>query len=135
MALAGGAVMGITPQAVAGAQVSHVRPHIVARPHNLMVNTYTTLTGTGLPADSRIIIAECGETSWIAPQNPCDANNTITVTTDPAGGFTSGFKAELCPDGKFGPGTRETCYIGEPKGTGVDTLQLVGAAKIIVTYP
>ena len=31
--------------------------------------------------------------------------------------------------------TEETCYIGEPHPRGIDTVALIGAAKITVTYP
>jgi hypothetical protein len=31
--------------------------------------------------------------------------------------------------------TREKCFIGNPQPQGVDTITLVGAARIIVTYP
>ena len=112
-------------------------PHIVARPNNLMVNATTTLTGTGFPAKSRVSLAECGAASWIAPRDPCDTTNTVTVTTNRAGGFTTPFKVQLCPrtTPPVPPVTEETCYVGEPHPTGVDTIALRGAARITVTYP
>jgi hypothetical protein len=136
--VAGSALMVWGPMSITQtAQASTVQPHIAAHPNNLMVNTYTRLTGTGFPPDTTITIEDCGQTAWIAVQNPCTTGNTITVLTDPAGGFVSGFKAELCPRTHIGPGpvNRAVCYIGEPKPSGVDTINLVGAAKIIVTYP
>jgi len=30
--------------------------------------------------------------------------------------------------------TEETCYIGEPQPNGIDTIGLLGAAKITATY-
>jgi len=111
-------------------------PHIVVKPDNVMVNTNVTLTGTSFPAQTKISVAECSKTFWIAPQNPCDSNNTISVVTDGHGRFTRQFRAELCPRVKaVPPVTEEHCYIGEPKPMGVDTITLIGAAPVTVTYP
>jgi len=55
----------------------------------------------------------------------------------PSGGFTTPLTVQLCPR-KLPPKppvTRERCYIGEPQPSGIDTISLIGAAKIIVTYP
>jgi len=120
----------------AAAQITPA-PHIVARPNNLMVNGTTQLTGTGFPADSQVHLQECGSATWIAPENPCDSTNEVTVMTGPTGRFATLFKVELCPR-KLPPKppvTREKCFIGEPQPTGIDTIGLLGAAKIIVTYP
>ena len=125
-ATAAGATAQITPA-----------PHIVARPDNVMVNGTTMLTGTGFPADSLVALRECGSANWIAPEDPCDSTNEITVMTGPSGQFTTPFTVQLCPR-KLPPKppvTREKCYIGEPHPSGVDTITLLGAAKIIVTYP
>jgi hypothetical protein len=120
--------------AQAGA-VSSTPPHIVAKPNNLMINTKTTLTGTGFPANTRLTIEECPETLWIVPQNPCNNTNKISVLTDGHGRFVRQFRAELC-GGKRGPfPTSQICYIGEPHPEGIDTIRLLGDAKIIVTYP
>jgi len=119
----------------AAGAVSATPPHIVAKPNNLMVNTKTTLTGTGFPAKTKLTIKECATTFWVVTANPCVKNNTISVVTDAHGRFTHQFKAELC-GGKRGPEpTSQICYIGEPHPDGVDTTRLVGAAQITVTYP
>ena len=113
------------------------KPHIVATPNNVMVNTTVSLVGTGFPAHAKLVIKECGQTTWVVTQKPCDTNNTINVVTDAHGRFAARFKVELCPrtGTSTGPITRETCYIGNPRPSGVDTIRLVGAAKVIVTYP
>jgi len=111
-------------------------PTITAAPSNLMINTHTTLTGRNFPPTTTLRLAECSRTNWVVvAQNPCDSNNTLTVTTGARGGFKTTFKAELCPGGtRVGP-TAVRCFIGVPKPTGVDTVTLVGAVKIVVTYP
>jgi len=118
--------------------VAATPPHIVAKPNNVMVNTTISLTGTGFPARTRLAIKECSNTNWVVvAQRPCDTANAISVATDVHGRFAHSFKVQLCPRTKVGPGpvTRETCYIGNPQPRGVDTITLVGAAKVIVTYP
>ena len=115
--------------------VSATPPHIVAKPDNLMVNTKTTLTGTGFPAKTRLAIQECSTNFWIAPKHPCGTANKITVQTDSHGKFVRQFRVALC-GGKRGPGpTSQICYIGHPHPRGVDTVTLVGAARVTVTYP
>lgn len=115
--------------------VSATPPHIVAKPNNLMVNTKTTLTGTGFPSNTKLTIKECPNTGWIVPQNPCVKTNTISVLTNAHGKFTRQFRVALC-GGKHGPEpTSQICYIGDPHPEGVDTIRLLGAAKITVTYP
>lgn len=115
--------------------VTPVPPSITANPNNLMVNTDTVLTGKNFPHAAKVHLTECGKTNWIAPQNPCNTNNTVTVTTNSLGGFRTKFKAELCPDGtRVGP-TALRCYIGVVKPTGVDTIAMVPSVKIVVTYP
>jgi len=123
---------------VSGSQagaISATPPHIVAKPNNLMINTKTTLTGSGFPAKTKLTIAECPGTNWIVPQNPCVKNNTVSVVTDSHGRFTHQFRVELC-GGKRGPEpTSQICYIGDPHPEGIDTITLLGAAKVTVTYP
>jgi hypothetical protein len=115
--------------------VASTPPHIVAKPNNLMINTKTTLTGTGFPAKTKLTIKECPNTGWIVPQNPCVKNNSISVLTDSHGKFTRQFRVELC-GGKHGPEpTSQICYIGDPHPEGIDTISLLGAAKVTVTYP
>ena len=109
-------------------------PHIAATPHNVMVNSTISLTGHGFPAHAKLTIAECSSTNWIVVMQPCDTDNTIVVHTDRHGRFTSSFTVELCPNSR-GHLTREKCFIGNPQPQGVDTITLVGAARIVVTYP
>ena len=119
----------------AGAVVSATQPHIVAKPNNLMVRTKTTLTGTGFPARARVTIKECSITNWVVTANPCVKNNTISVVTNGHGRFTHQFRAELCGGKRGRFPTSQICYIGDPHPEGVDTMTLLGAAKITVTYP
>jgi hypothetical protein len=108
---------------------------ITADPNNLMVNTDTVLTGKNFAPRTKVHLTECAKTYWIAPQNPCNTNNTQNVTTNALGRFRTKFKAEVCPGGaRVGP-TAVRCYIGVVKGTGVDTVALVPSVKIVVTYP
>jgi hypothetical protein len=110
-------------------------PHITAKPSNLMVNTKTTLTGTGFPSKAKLTIQECAKRNWVVPQNPCVNRNKITVTTDSHGRFVHQFKVILC-GGKHGPTpTSQICYVGALHPEGVDTITLLGAAKVVVTYP
>jgi hypothetical protein len=110
-------------------------PRIVAKPNNLMVNTKTTLTGTGFPTRSRLSIVECSTTNWVVTAHPCVNGNQISVTTNGHGWFTHAFKIVLC-GGKRGPEpTSQICYIGNPHPQGIDTEHLDGAAKVTVTYP
>jgi hypothetical protein len=134
----GGALLVMAPvsMGVATAAVSPTLPRIVDRPKSVMVNSSTTLTGTGFPPSTTIALQECGKTGWIAPQSPCASSNGISVTTNAVGGFKTAFKVSLCPDGVRGrEPTSEICYIGEPKPSGIDTITLLGAVKITVTYP
>ena len=133
-------ILGIFAGGIAAGQagaVSSTPPHIVAKPDNVMVNTKVMLTGTGFKALTKLVIKECGSTNWVVTQHPCDSDNTISVVTDAHGRFVKVFKVELCPRSKpaSGPVTQETCYIGNPQPHGVDTISLVGAARVTVTYP
>ena len=115
--------------------ISSTPPHIVAKPNNLMVNTKTTLTGTGFAANTKLTIEECSTNFWIVPKNPCLSTNKISVLTDGHGHFVRQFRVTVC-GGKRGPEpTSQICYIGEPHPEGIDTIRLLGAAKITVTYP
>jgi hypothetical protein len=112
-------------------------PTTTASPDNVMVNTTITLTGKGYPASTTITLEECGAASWVVPANPCLTAGAVTLTTSASGGFSTPFKMAICP--LVGPPpvpvTERTCYVGEPTVNGVDTGQLTGAVKIIVTYP
>jgi hypothetical protein len=130
--LVGTALAGVTLDATAAVASG---PHIVARPNNLMVNTNTTLTGTGFPVKAKLMIGECAKTSWIAPQNPSVNRNRITVVTDSRGHYVHQFRVTLC-GGKRGPTpTSQIRYIGEPHPEGVDRVRLVGPARVVVTFP
>lgn len=102
-----------------------------------MVNTVVTVTGTGFTPGVAVGLNECGQTSWIAPMNPCTTGNAVTVVPDASGRFVTGFKAEVCPRPApiQPPVTEATCYVGVIKPTGVDTIVLSPATKLIVTYP
>jgi hypothetical protein len=112
-------------------------PHIVAKPSNLMVNTTTRLTGTGFRPNATLTVMECSRTGWIVPQEPCATKNAVTVTTSSVGTFHASMTALVCPKvmQPAGSGFQETCYVGVPHPRGIDTIVLVGAAKIIVTGP
>lgn len=114
---------------------SPTRPHIVAKPNNLMVNTKTSLAGTGFPAKTKLTIEECSVANWVVTSRPCKGANKISVLTDAHGRFSRKFRVVLC-GGRHGSGpTSQTCYIGDPRPQGVDTITLRGAAKVTVTYP
>jgi hypothetical protein len=117
------------------AQASARSPKIKARPHSVMVNTTTNLKGAGFPANTTIQLRECGRTFWMAPAYPCLEDNGVSVLTDAKGRFQTAFNVELCPEGepRHKP-TQRVCYIGELV-SGEDTGSLLGAARIIVTYP
>src|SRR5262249_32961779 len=106
-------------------------------PDSVMVNTTTKLVGTGWPANKTIRLQECSRTQWVVTQNPCDTSNAVKVTSDAQGRFVTRFTALLCPATTATPAgdPAETCYIGHSKPNGVDTVKLVGAVKITVTYP
>jgi len=115
-----------------------VVPRIVVTPNNVMVNTVVHLAGSGFAAKAKLSIMECGSKGWVVvAQHPCVADNTISVLTDSHGRFARKFRVKLCPRTTTGSGpvTKETCYIGNPHPEGVDTMSLIGAARIIVTYP
>ncbi len=133
--LAAAALLVVAPAAAPTAASGAGGPRITAKPHELMVNTNTTLTGRGFPANETIQLTECGRTSWMAPNDPCLNEAAKTVKTDRRGRFTTSFKAGLCPEGEAGKQpTSRVCYVGEVVW-GEDTAELLGAAKLIVTYP
>jgi hypothetical protein len=101
-----------------------------------MVDQHTNLIGRGFPRFTTLRLAECSKTNWVAPAKPCDKDNSILVRTDGKGSFVTGFKVEACVGAQTGSaGLAELCYIGVPKPSGIDTVHLVGAARIVVTYP
>jgi Neocarzinostatin family len=139
--LVGGAAAAMlaTPtvaMATPASAVSPRPPKIKAHPDNSMVNTFTTLTGSGFSPNATLRLTECSTTNWaVGAQSPCNANNTVTLTTGATGEFTTKFQADVCPNGKRVGPTAVRCYIGVPKPSGIDTMTLEAAAKITVTYP
>jgi hypothetical protein len=120
---------------IATAQAATSSPKIKANPRSVMVNTETTLTGKGFPANTTITLEECGRTFWLAPEDPCLDEDAKTVKTNAKGNFQTPFRVGVCPEGKrTKKPTQEVCYVGELV-TGEDTGSLVGPAKLIVTWP
>ncbi|MGH9123272.1 MAG: hypothetical protein ACRDZ8_00875 [Acidimicrobiales bacterium] len=85
------------------------------------------LHGSGFVPATTYTIAECSQTNWIVPQNPCVQTNNVMVTTDTAGSFTHVFDPVPCT--VILP---STCYVGAPTPQGIDTITLAGADKILV---
>jgi hypothetical protein len=110
-------------------------PKIHAKPHELMVNTETTLKGSGFPADAVLQIGECAKTFWLAPSSPCLEEDVVEVVTNAKGRFETSFRAGVCPEAeRVDMRTEVVCYIGQLE-TGEDGGRLAGAAKVIVSYP
>jgi hypothetical protein len=116
------------------AGASTTSPRIVLKPSSQMVNQKVGVEGFGFPAHQTLKIEECAKTVWIVPQKaPCVPGNGVTVITDTHGVFKAAMTAKLCGGKRVF--TSETCYVGWPQPRGVDTVQLIGAAKLVVTYP
>jgi hypothetical protein len=129
------AAAALTAALGGSAQASAKNPKLHARPHSVMVNTTTNLKGSGFPANTTIQLRECGHTFWLAPSYPCLEDNGVSVTTDAKGRFQTAFEVGLCPEGEATKKpTQRVCYVGELV-TEEDTGSLVGAARLIVTYP
>ena len=131
-ATASALLIAVLPAALAATTTT---PQIVARPENVMVNTIVQLRGTGFPTATTLQLKECSLKTWIVPQNVCLTDNAVDVTTNALGSFTTSMKAEICPAVRPVRRTERTCYIGEPKPNGVDTIELLGAARIVVSWP
>lgn len=127
------AVVAVAPAALA--QAASATERVTARPANLMINTDTTITGSGFPAHTMLSLRECGVKFWLAPNDPCNTENAKTVETNKNGRFKTPFEAQLCPEGKpaHQPTTR-ICYIGV-LSFGEDTGMLDPAARVKVSYP
>jgi hypothetical protein len=113
-------------------------PHITVHPTSVMVNQSVTVVGSGFAPKASVTLSECSKKTWIVPEYPCATGNQVTVRTNSAGGFRTVMKATLCPSIPVPPtalGIVEVCYIGELQPTGVDTIALVGAARITVSAP
>lgn len=120
------------PKAIdADVPVTFVTPQIVARPSRpVPPGTVIALTGSGFVPNATYRVAECSRTGWVVMQDPCVAGNGIVITTNRAGGFIHRFRVEACTVPSAS--TIETCYIGVPMISGVDTVELVAPAKIPV---
>jgi hypothetical protein len=135
LAVISGGLVGVFSIA-AGARSPTPAPHIVAHPHSVMVDGSTMLVGTNFKPRESITLKECSETTWIVPQDPCDSTNSIVVKVNRQGTFKNSFTVQTCPgDTSTSSGVSETCYIGDPSPSGIDVINLVGAAKIKVTGP
>jgi hypothetical protein len=108
----------------------------MAHPASLLVNAHAELTGLGFPAHKKLVVQECSTAAWVVPAHPCTTGNAVSVTTSATGRFRASFTARICPAaGTAAGGTARTCYLGVPTPNGVDTETLVGAAKIVVSWP
>jgi hypothetical protein len=130
-----GALAAVAVAPVAVAHAASGTEKVSAYPANVMVNTDTTIKGSGFPAHTMVSLTECGLTFWLAPKDPCNTENAKTVETNANGRFHTLFEAQLCPEGKPArqPTTR-ICYIGV-LSFGEDTGMLEPAAKVKVSYP
>ena len=122
------AIAPASAQAMAGGKV-------MAKPHSVMINTTTTLTGKGFRANTTIQLRECGEKSWLYPAFPCLEENAKAVMTNAKGRFETTFEVRFCPEAERAKKpTTVICYIGSLL-TGEDTGELAGAARLLVSYP
>ncbi len=127
------ALFVIAPVAVAQATAGTEK--LKAHPAEVMVNTDTTIAGSGFPAHTMVSLTECGALFWLAPKYPCITENAETVETDAKGRFKRPFEAQLCPEGmRAHQPTTLICYVGVLQ-FGEDTGMLEPAAKVKVTYP
>ncbi len=86
-----------------------------------------TLKGSGWAPNDTYTVVECSETSWIVPEDPCIHSNSVVVTTSTAGTFSHGFVPAPCSAALI-----SSCYVGVAMPSGIDTINLVGAAPILV---
>jgi hypothetical protein len=120
-------------------------PTIVAKPTSAMVNTKVKLHGKGFDPETTLTLKECSVTSWSLPLDPCVTGNEVTVTTNARGGFHAKMTVGICPPNgtpvtaptpsTVPVGTQRTCYIGAVHPSGIDTIELVGAVAIQVSWP
>ena len=112
-------------------------PRIVARPGTVTVNTRVRLSGSGFAAHRRLTIWECTARTWVVPQQVCNHRNVVDLTTNGAGRFNVSQVALVCPlrTHVMTADFARTCYVGMPTVRGIDTVALVGAARITVTGP
>jgi hypothetical protein len=132
--LLGGLGLTVLMTAPDASAVSPTPARITVHPNNVMVNTDTKVRGSHFMPGQTVSLFECSQTMWVAPQNPCDTNNTMTVTANGLGTFKAKMKVEACPADAQPPGLSQTCYIGV-EHFGVDTVNLKPFAPIVVTFP
>jgi hypothetical protein len=133
-ALLGGLGLSALAAAPGAMAVSPVPPVITVHPNNVMVNADTTVHGSHFNPGQTVHLVECSQTMWVVPQQPCDTNNTKTVTANGRGAFKTKMKVEACPAAAQPPGLSETCYIGNVH-FGIDNGTLQPFASIVVTFP
>jgi len=109
-----------------------------------MIDTTIKLRGKGFDPNTTLTLKECSVKTWSLPLDPCAQRNEVTVTTNARGRFHTAMTAALCPaitpvvgpTPSTGPvGTQETCYIGAVHPSGIDTLELVGAVPVQISWP
>jgi len=121
----------------ASARTAAHGPRIIASLDTVMVNASTILHGSGFRPHHKLLLWECSVRTWVVPMKACNHRNAVTVRTNAVGRFTVRFTVLVCPKPQrlVPAGFSRTCYIGEPQVQGVDTVTLIGAAKITVTGP
>ncbi len=133
--LAGLAFGAVAAALILSAPAYAMRETVKAIPHKTMIGTTITLKGKALPANQTITVAECGKTFWLAPATPCLEGNAKEVMTNAKGRFETSFEVGLCPEGEqIGMRTERKCYVGRLV-SGEDTGELLGATKLLVSYP
>jgi hypothetical protein len=133
--LAAGALVGSLTMALCWSPAWAATPHITATPTDPMVDTPVSLAGSGFPHSATFTLQECSSKDWVVPANPCLITNRVHVHTNAEGAFNATMTAQICPASTPPFRTRRKCYIGEPVPSGIDTITLVGAAKIVVSWP
>jgi hypothetical protein len=127
-----GAGAGTAQGAVPGR--SAPAPRIVARPDHVAAGATTSLSGTHFSPSSAVTLKECAHSMWVVTANPCGHAKSITVQTNAHGAFTTTFTVHRCGAGAKA-GSPQTCYIGEPTPSGIDTITLQGAVAVAVSRP
>jgi hypothetical protein len=112
-------------------------PHITVTPNNVMFDATVTLVGKHFAPNTNLHLRECGAKSWVVTEHACSKGHT-KVKTDNYGGFTTPFDVSICPMIRDWPGhpiNERRCFVGDPTPSGVDTINLIGHARVIITYP
>ena len=110
-------------------------PKVHAKPHKAMVRQTITLKGAGFAPSSTVRIAECSKEFWLAPTQPCLEEDAKEVVTNTKGKFETPFEVGVCPEAeRTKRPTQVVCYVGVLR-FGEDTGELVGGARVLVSYP